>query len=74
MEEASAMGLGTGTLQRQRAAVNLVHQVVSAETANNEDHTFSGCLSGSETKPPTISTQLTHTHCGLIFTIAVIYM
>eukprot|EP00961_Rhodomonas_salina_P238235 3220064-Rhodomonas_salina.2 len=38
------VGLGEGPLQRQLAAEKLVHQSVSAETADYEDHTFAGAI------------------------------
>lgn len=38
------VGLGEGPLQRQLAAEKLVHQSVSAETADYEDHTFAGIM------------------------------
>lgn len=40
MGDTLAMDLGDGPLQRQRAAAALVHEQVTAETEDHEDHTF----------------------------------
>jgi hypothetical protein len=52
MGDTLAMDLGDGPLQRQRAAAALVHQQVTAETEDHEDHTFAVRLPPAASHPP----------------------